>query len=142
LGSLSFFKKKNQCSCTNHLKTNFLNAEGKYSGEKEIDASLVQPGDALKVLPGSKVPADGIVIWGSSHVDESMVTGESVPITKEVSSLVIGGTINLHGILHIQATKVGPGTVLSQIISLVETAQMSKAPIQKFADYVSTLLSF
>lgn len=94
------------------------------------------------MLPGSKVPADGIVIWGSSHVDESMVTGESAPITKEVSSLVIGGTINLHGILHIQATKVGPGTVLSQIISLVENAQMSKAQIQKFADYVSTLLSF
>lgn len=92
------------------------------------------------MLPGSKVPADGIVIWGTSHVNESMVTGESVPISKEVSSLVIGGTMNLHGILHIQATKVGSGTVLSQIISLVETAQMSKAPIQKFADYVSTLL--
>ncbi|KAK2630742.1 hypothetical protein QOZ80_UnG0727150 [Eleusine coracana subsp. coracana] len=113
--------------------------EGKYSCEKEIDASLVQPGDVLKVLPGSKVPADGIVIWGSSHVDESMVTGESVPISKEVSSLVIGGTINLHGILHIQATKVGSGTVLNQIISLVETAQMSKAPIQKFADYVASI---
>ncbi|WVZ77706.1 hypothetical protein U9M48_025544 [Paspalum notatum var. saurae] len=113
--------------------------EGKYSGEKEIDASLVQPGDALKVLPGSKVPADGIVIWGTSHVNESMVTGESVPMSKEVSSLVIGGTMNLHGILHIQATKVGSGTVLSQIISLVETAQMSKAPIQKFADYVASI---
>jgi len=102
---------------------------------------LVQPGDALKVLPGSKVPADGIVIWGTSHVNESMVTGESVPISKEVSSLVIGGTMNLHGIFHIQATKVGSGTVLSQIISLVESAQMSKAPIQKFADYVSTLIN-
>lgn len=117
------------------------NAEGKYLYEKEIDASLVQPGDVLKVLPGSKVPADAVVIWGSSHVDESMVTGESVPVSKEASSLVIGGTINLHGILHIQATKVGSGTVLNQIISLVETAQMSKAPIQKFADYVSTLLN-
>ncbi|KAG2656327.1 hypothetical protein PVAP13_1KG074300 [Panicum virgatum] len=113
--------------------------EGKYSGEKEIDASLVQPGDALKVLPGSKVPADGVVIWGTSHVNESMVTGESVPISKEVSSPVIGGTMNLHGVLHIQATKVGSGTVLSQIISLVETAQMSKAPIQKFADYVASI---
>ncbi|KAG2648826.1 hypothetical protein PVAP13_1NG066800 [Panicum virgatum] len=113
--------------------------EGKYSGEKEIDASLVQPGDTLKVLPGSKVPADGVVIWGTSHVNESMVTGESVPISKEVSSPVIGGTMNLHGVLHIQATKVGSGTVLSQIISLVETAQMSKAPIQKFADYVASI---
>ncbi|KAL6888450.1 hypothetical protein ACP4OV_009476 [Aristida adscensionis] len=117
----------------------FKDKEGKYTSEKEIDASLVQPGDVLKVIPGSKVPADGIVIWGTSHVDESMVTGESAPISKEVSSIVIGGTMNLHGILHIQAAKVGSGTVLSQIISLVETAQMSKAPIQKFADYVASI---
>jgi Cu+-exporting ATPase len=92
------------------------------------------------VLPGSKVPSDGVVLWGTSHINESMITGESAPMLKEVSSVVIGGTINLHGILHVQATKVGSGTVLSQIISLVETAQMSKAPIQKFADYVSILL--
>lgn len=90
------------------------------------------------MLPGTKVPVDGAVVWGSSYVNESMVTGESVPVSKEISSSVIGGTINLHGVLHIQATKVGSSTVLSQIISLVETAQMSKAPIQKFADYVST----
>lgn len=92
------------------------------------------------MLPGSKVPSDGVVVWGTSHINESMITGESAPMPKEVSSVVIGGTINLHGILHIQATKVGSGTVLSQIISLVETAQMSKAPIQKFADYVSILI--
>lgn len=100
---------------------------------------LIQPNDVLKVIPGSKVPADGVVEWGSSYVDESMVTGESAPILKETTSSVIGGTINLHGVLHIKATKVGSNTVLSQIISLVETAQMSKAPIQKFADYVSTV---
>ncbi|CAN6553630.1 unnamed protein product [Malus baccata var. baccata] len=97
---------------------------GKVIGEREIDALLIQPGDVLKVLPGTKVPADGMVVWGSSYVNESMVT-------------VIGGTINLHGALHIQITKVGSDTVLSQIINLVETAQMSKAPIQKFADFVS-----
>lgn len=110
---------------------------GRYVGEREIDALLIQPGDTLKVLPGTKVPADGMVVWGSSYVNESMVTGEAIPVLKEVNSLVIGGTINLHGVLHIQVTKVGSDTVLHQIINLVETAQMSKAPIQKFADFVS-----
>ncbi|KAJ8766055.1 hypothetical protein K2173_020571 [Erythroxylum novogranatense] len=107
--------------------------------DKEIDALLIQPGDTLKVLPGAKVPADGLVIWGSSYVNESMVTGESAPVSKEVNSAVIGGTINLHGALHIQVTKVGCDAVLSQIISLVETAQMSKAPIQMFADFVASI---
>ncbi|KAJ0262693.1 Copper-transporting ATPase RAN1 [Hirschfeldia incana] len=111
--------------------------EGK--GEREIDALLIQPGDSLKVFPGGKIPADGVVVWGSSYVNESMVTGESVPVSKEVDSPVIGGTINMHGVLHIKATKVGSDAVLSQIISLVETAQMSKAPIQKFADYVASI---
>ncbi|KVI03063.1 Cation-transporting P-type ATPase [Cynara cardunculus var. scolymus] len=111
--------------------------DGKNVGEREIDALLIQPGDVLKVLPGTKVPVDGHVVWGSSYVNESMVTGESAPVLKEADSLVIGGTINFHGLLHVRATKIGSDTVLSQIISLVETAQMSKAPIQKFADYVS-----
>lgn len=110
---------------------------GKSVGEREIDALLIQPGDVLKVIPGSKVPVDGVVVWGSSYVSESMVTGESTPVLKEVDSSVIGGTMNLHGSLHVKATKVGSDTVLSQIICLVETAQMSKAPIQKFADFVS-----
>lgn len=112
---------------------------GKCVGEREIDALLIQPGDLLKVLPGTKVPADGLVCWGSSYVNESMVTGESVPVLKEVNTTVIGGTMNLHGVLHIQATKVGSDTVLSQIINLVETAQMSKAPIQKYADYIASI---
>ncbi|KAK4420983.1 Copper-transporting ATPase RAN1 [Sesamum alatum] len=112
---------------------------GNVVGEREIDALLIQPGDILKVLPGTKVPADGLVVWGSSYVNESMVTGESAPILKEINSSVIGGTINLHGLLHIQAYKVGSKTVLSQIISLVETAQMSKAPIQKFADFIASI---
>jgi len=117
----------------------FLFIGGKLVGEREIDALLIQPGDTLKVHPGAKIPADGVVVWGSSYVNESMVTGESVPVSKEVDSPVIGGTINMHGALHMKATKVGSDAVLSQIISLVETAQMSKAPIQKFADYVSIL---
>ncbi|KAL0912279.1 hypothetical protein M5K25_018241 [Dendrobium thyrsiflorum] len=114
-------------------------AEGRHTAEREIDALLVQPGDVLKVFPGQKVPSDGVVVWGASYIDESMVTGESKPIAKQVSSPVIGGTMNLHGALHIKATRVGSNTVLSQIISLVETAQLSKAPIQQFADYVASI---
>ncbi|GKV24636.1 hypothetical protein SLEP1_g34221 [Rubroshorea leprosula] len=112
---------------------------GKCIGEREIDSLLIQPGDTLKVLPGAKLPADGVVVWGSSYVNESMVTGEAALVLKEVNSSVIGGTINLHGALHIQATKVGSEAVLSQIISLVEAAQMAKAPIQKFADFVASI---
>ncbi|PIA37702.1 hypothetical protein AQUCO_03000329v1 [Aquilegia coerulea] len=112
---------------------------GKLIEEREIDALLIQPGDTLKVLPGSKIPVDGVVLLGTSYVDESMVTGESLPIQKEVNASVIGGTINLHGVLHVQATNVGSNTVLSQIISLVEAAQMSKAPVQKFADFVASI---
>lgn len=112
---------------------------GKCIGEREIDSLLIQPGDLLKVLPGIKIPADGVVLWGSSYVNESMVTGESIPVLKEINSHVIGGTMNSHGALHIQATKVGSDTVLSQIINLVETAQMSKAPIQKFADFIASI---
>ncbi|KAF3450042.1 hypothetical protein FNV43_RR06121 [Rhamnella rubrinervis] len=113
--------------------------DGRCISEREIDALLIQPGDTLKVLPGAKLPADGMVVWGSSYVNESMVTGEAIPVLKELSSLVIGGTINLHGVLQIKATKVGSNTVLNQIISLVETAQMSKAPIQKFADFIASI---
>ncbi|CAB4276807.1 unnamed protein product [Prunus armeniaca] len=113
--------------------------DGRCIEEREIDALLIQPGDVLKVLPGTKVPADGMVLWGSSYVNESMVTGEAIPVSKEVNSLVIGGTINLHGALNVQVTKVGSDTVLNQIINLVETAQMSKAPIQKFADFVASI---
>ncbi|KAI9122450.1 hypothetical protein K1719_006290 [Acacia pycnantha] len=112
---------------------------GRSIEEREIDSLLIQPGDTLKVLPGARVPADGIVTRGSSYINESMVTGESVPVLKEVNATVIGGTINLHGILLIKVTKVGSDAVLSQIVSLVETAQMSKAPIQKFADYVASI---
>ncbi|XP_076955286.1 copper-transporting ATPase RAN1-like [Bidens hawaiensis] len=115
------------------------NKDGSVIGEREIDALLIQPGDLLKIAPGSKVPVDGLIVSGSSYVDESMVTGESAPVLKEANCLVIGGTINLHGSLHVQATKIGSDTVLSQIISLVETAQMAKAPIQKFADFVASI---
>eukprot|EP00250_Pteridium_aquilinum_P013664 c21491_g1_i1 orf=568-3597(-) len=107
--------------------------------EKEIDAQLVEQGDALKVYPGSKVPADGVIIWGASHVDESMLTGESRPVAKEVGDNLIGGTLNMNGVLHLRVTHVGSEAALTQIVNLVETAQMVKAPIQKFADYVASI---
>ena len=97
----------------------------------------VQVGDRLRVRPGEKVPVDGLVSEGRSAVDESMVTGESMPVTKEVGASVIGGTMNQSGALVIEARKVGRDTMLSQIVQLVAEAQRSRAPIQRMADQVS-----
>ncbi|KAI5071466.1 hypothetical protein GOP47_0013717 [Adiantum capillus-veneris] len=116
-----------------------FDAGGNPLTEKEIDAQLVDRGDILKVYPGSKVPADGLIIWGTSHVDESMITGEAKPVAKEAGDNLIGGTLNVNGVLHLQVTNVGSEAALTQIVNLVETAQMVKAPIQKFADYVASV---
>jgi Cu+-exporting ATPase len=105
--------------------------------EQEVQLDAVQVGDRLRVRPGEKVPVDGIVIEGRSAVDESMVTGESMPVTKEVGAKVIGGTMNQSGGLIIEARKVGRDTMLSQIVQLVAEAQRSRAPIQRLADKVS-----
>jgi Cu+-exporting ATPase len=105
--------------------------------EEEVQLDSVQVGDRLRVRPGEKVPVDGTVIEGRSAVDESMVTGESMPVTKEVGSKVIGGTMNQSGALIIEARKVGRDTMLSQIVQLVAEAQRSRAPIQRLADQVS-----
>lgn len=105
--------------------------------EVEVPVEMVQVDDVVFVRPGEKISVDGVVIGGGSAVDESMVTGESMPIEKSVSDEVIGGTINKSGMLRIRATKVGADTTLSKIIQLVEEAQMSKAPIQRLADTVS-----
>ena len=105
--------------------------------EIEIPIKEVVVGDIVVVKPGQKIPVDGIVVEGFSSVDESMITGESIPVEKKKGDTVIGGTVNKHGSFKFKATKVGRDTVLSQIIKLVEEAQGSKAPIQRLADKVS-----
>ncbi len=105
--------------------------------EEEVQLDAVHVGDRLRVRPGEKVPVDGEVIEGRSAVDESMVTGESMPVTKEVGASAIGGTMNQSGALVIEARRVGRDTMLSQIVQLVAEAQRSRAPIQRLADQVS-----
>lgn len=106
----------------------------------EIDVPIghVQLGDIIRVRPGEKIPVDGVITEGGSAVDQSMVTGESLPVDKEVGDTVIGATMNKTGSFLFKATKVGSDTVLSRIIDLVSAAQSSRAPIQKLADVVSS----
>jgi Cu+-exporting ATPase len=105
--------------------------------EEDVPLDQVQPGDLLRVRPGEKIPVDGIVVEGTSAVDESMVTGESIPVEKRPGERVIGATVNGTGTLIIKAERVGAETLLSQIVQMVADAQRSRAPIQKLADRVS-----
>jgi P-type Cu+ transporter len=105
--------------------------------EHDIPLDLVRAGDVLRVKPGEKIPVDGKVLDGRSAVDESMLTGESVPITKEEDSKVVGGTLNGNGSLLMRAEKVGSETMLAQIVQMVSEAQRSRAPIQRLADVVA-----
>ena len=105
--------------------------------EEEIPLDQVAVGDRLRVRPGEKVPVDGAVIDGRSSIDESMVTGESMPVTKDVGDQLIGGTLNQTGALIMEAKRVGRDTMLSQIVHLVAEAQRSRAPIQRIADRVA-----
>ena len=110
------------------------------SGEEvEIPAAEVDIGDIVVVKPGDKIPVDGVVVEGHSSVDESMLTGESMPVEKSTGDEVVGATLNKLGLLKFEATRVGKETVLSQIIRLVEEAQGSRAPIQRIADQVSAV---
>ena len=106
-------------------------------GDEEVPLDQVHAGDTLRVRPGDKVPVDGTVLEGRSALDESMVTGESMPVTKEKDAHVIGGTLNTSGSFTMRADKVGRDTLLSQIVQMVANAQRSRAPIQRLADQVA-----
>jgi P-type Cu+ transporter len=105
--------------------------------EEEVAIEDLRKGDIMVVRPGEKIPTDGEVVEGNSHVDESIATGESVPVEKEVKDQVLGATFNKEGMLKVRATKVGADTFLSQVVRLVEEAQSSRVPIQEFADRVT-----
>ena len=107
--------------------------------EVKLPIEQVRVGDEVVVRPGEKIPVDGIVLSGLSSVDESMITGESIPVEKSEGESLIGATINQRGLLRMQATKVGADTVLASIIRMVEQAQGSKAPIQRLADTISSI---
>ena len=117
-------------------KTALVIRDGK---EIEIAISDVMVGDIIIVKPGAKIPVDGKITEGSTSIDESMITGESIPVDKKVGDIVIGATINKQGSIRIEATKIGGETMLAQIIRMVEEAQGSKAPIQAMADKISSV---
>jgi Cu+-exporting ATPase len=105
--------------------------------EKKISITDLQIGHVVVIKPGEKIPADGLIIWGSSAVDEAMITGESIPVDKTSGSKVIGGTINKNGTFNFRVAEVGDNTILAQIIRSVEQAQASKPPIQKLVDKIA-----
>ncbi|WP_058305693.1 heavy metal translocating P-type ATPase [Gracilibacillus massiliensis] len=131
-------------SQTTNALSSLLNLQAKEArviknGEEVmIPVEEVAVGDRLVVKPGEKIPVDGIVVKGRTSVDESMITGESIPIEKEVEATVIGSTINKNGSIEMEATKVGKDTALASIVKIVEDAQGSKAPIQRLADVISS----
>ncbi|WP_407268245.1 heavy metal translocating P-type ATPase [Radiobacillus sp. PE A8.2] len=133
-------RAKNQ---TTHALSSLLNLQAKEARvirkgqEVMIPVEDVAVGDILVVKPGEKIPVDGVVVKGRTAVDESMITGESIPIEKGVDSTVIGSTINKNGSVEMEATKVGKDTALASIVKIVEEAQGSKAPIQRLADVIS-----
>lgn len=111
--------------------------EGNAAEEKVIPTELIQVGDIVILRPGDKIPADGTVTWGTTHVDESMVTGEAMPVEKRKGSLLIGGTVNGTGRVDFRVTRAGRDTQLSQIVKLVQDAQTTRAPIQRLADTIA-----
>ncbi|PKS09875.1 hypothetical protein jhhlp_004498 [Lomentospora prolificans] len=111
--------------------------DGNASEEKVIPTELIQVGDIVILRPGDKIPADGILVRGETYVDESMVTGEAMPVEKKKGSVMIGGTVNGHGRVDFRVTRAGRDTQLSQIVKLVQEAQTTRAPIQRLADLIA-----
>jgi P-type Cu+ transporter len=107
------------------------------SGESDVPVELVHPGDVVRVRPGERIPVDGVVIEGRSSVDESMITGEAIPVEKEAGAKVVGGTVNGTGSLLVRAERVGADTLLANIVRLVSEAQRSRAPVQRLVDRVA-----
>ncbi|KAL7423999.1 Cu(2+)-transporting P-type ATPase [Cryptotrichosporon argae] len=124
-------------SLTPSSATIYVDPDAADSPTRKIPTELVQVGDVVVLVPGEKIPADGTVLTGSTSVDESMVTGEALPVAKAEEAQVIGGTVNGLGTVTFRVTRAGADTALSQIVKLVEDAQTSKAPIQAFADRVA-----
>ncbi|KAJ8130162.1 hypothetical protein O1611_g3469 [Lasiodiplodia mahajangana] len=125
--------------------TNATAPEGNATEEKVIPTELISVGDIVIIRPGDKIPADGTIVRGETYVDESMVTGEAIPVQKKKGSNVIGGTVNGHGRVDFRVTRAGRDTQLSQIVKLVQDAQTTRAPIQRLADklagiFVPTIL--
>jgi P-type Cu2+ transporter len=108
----------------------------------EIPVEQVKVGEYLRVLPGEKIPTDGKIGWGETTIDESMITGESIPVFKQLGDVVIAGTVNQSGAISIEVTRTGDDTTLAQIITLVEAAQTRKAPVQKLADTVAGYFTY
>lgn len=118
-------------------KTNNANNDGHATEEKVIPTELIQLGDIVILRPGDKIPADGVLVRGETYVDESMVTGEAMPVQKVKGSVMVGGTVNGHGRVDFRVTRAGRDTQLSQIVKLVQEAQTARAPIQQLADHVA-----
>lgn len=119
------------------LKATTAHMVGAYGNENDVPLEDVYPGSLLRVKPGEKIPVDGVVTEGQSHVDESMITGESIPVEKSPGEKVTGSTLNTTGSFIMKAERVGSETLLSQIVAMVSAAQRSRAPIQRLADIVS-----
>src|SRR4051812_18605675 len=109
------------------------------TGERTVPLEQIRPGDTVLVRPGERVAADGIIVAGTATLDESMLTGESMPVTRETGTAVTGGTLNRAGAIHVRATRVGADSTLAQIVRLMRDAQASRAPIQHLADRVSAI---